>query len=432
MTRVAIAICAAVAVAALTCVLLAWDTSRFKTMEQGWWHCRTDATNASISSPIPGVCIDTNTSAADPDCTEEACCLESSGRDWRGPLEPGDKLTVGQLWGRWNYDSSLTQDVDVITVECRVASIDFSVSQAKVNCNVFFFGRFDNGGMFAPRPWRNKPAAKNISLKLNLGSTTLELKEYTLGWTKVEVDLALNDPSSEASAQYYPKTRLPFNLWFSAGWWENSTTDTSGQPVAGNPEPPVLLRLSFNDIPHFMIDETGCGPSPYNGDSEAPGGTYYSLQGNVQLSPAAVESIRSLNAAMWCLAGMTCALTLLWCMLGDPQQHLHFDLMCFSAALLFALPQMRGLLPAIPAAGTQYDVMNVFGQLWLIVASIFLQALKMLSRVIQGEYVRHQRCVAQHSSTRTLPPLPRKQVEAVDASEESLLSSWVQKVTCGG
>lgn len=78
----------------------------------------------------------------------------------------------------------------------------------------------------------------------------------------------------------------------------------------------------------------------------------------------------------------------------------------------------------------------VFGlfvcRLWLIVASIFLEALKMFSRVIHGEYEHHERSVAQHSSTRLLPSLPRKQLEAVDESEESLLSSWLQKVTCGG
>lgn len=189
--------------------------------------------------------------------------------------------------------------------------------------------------------------------------------------TKVGANLEMVDPlDREASPSYYSKMRMPFNLWFSARSWQNGASDTGGQPVAGNPEPPVLLRLWYNDIPHFMVDNTTC--DSYIDVSYST----YSLVGFVQLSRAVVESIRALNAAMWCLAGMTCALSLVWCMLGDPQQHLRFDLMCFSAALLFALPQMRGLLPAIPAAGTQYDVLNVFGQLWLIVASIVFQTLK--------------------------------------------------------
>lgn len=56
-TRVALAICAAVAVAALTCVLLAWDKTRFKTMEPVWHDCSTRAASASVSSPVPGVCL---------------------------------------------------------------------------------------------------------------------------------------------------------------------------------------------------------------------------------------------------------------------------------------------------------------------------------------------------------------------------------------
>lgn len=77
-------------------------------------------------------------------------------------MDPGVEPTVGQLWHRWNYNTSLAQGADVISVECRVASIDFAVRQAKADCRIHFFGRFDNGGMFAPLQWENKPGANNI------------------------------------------------------------------------------------------------------------------------------------------------------------------------------------------------------------------------------------------------------------------------------
>lgn len=91
---------------------------------------------------------------------------------------------------------------------------------------------------------------------------------------------------------------------------------------------------------------------------------------------------------MWVLAAMTCILSMVWCMLGKPNEHMPFDLMCFSAALLFALPTMRQLLPGILGAGTKFDTLNLFGQLWLIAASIVLQVLKMLFAIVREEQRR--------------------------------------------
>jgi hypothetical protein len=216
-----------------------------------------------------------------------------------------------------------------------------------------------------------------------------------------------------ASPGLYPNMKVPFTMWFSAWWWDSG----KGEPLADMPEPPVLLALGYNDIHSSVLEVRFSGSHAYSS-----GTTYYSVQGLAQLSSAAVKSVNSLNIAMWCLAGLTCAMSLVWCMLGDPQQHLHFDLMCFSRTLLFALPTMRTMLPEIPATGTRFDFLHLFGQLWLIAFSIFLQAFKLLGGVVHSEYMR--RCNQQR------PPLHVHKVDAVDASEASVLSSWVHKATC--
>lgn len=48
---------------------------------------------------------------------------------------------------------------------------------------------------------------------------------------------------------------------------------------------------------------------------------------------------------------------------------------------------MRGLLPAVPLAGTRYDVLNINGQLILITICIGIQALKILYTMIVGVQV---------------------------------------------
>lgn len=402
--------CLAVAIAVLICVLLPQDKSRYTAQKAALFECRTAAVSTSISSPVPGVC------SGDLQCTEEDCCAGT----WHEQLQPARHPTLEQLWGRWQANTTLTQGIDIVSIDCRVASIQFSLFNAKASCLIYFFGRFDNNGMFAPRPDRDKPAPANTSLMLSLGATAHELKANAVSYTRLDIDLILGGGWGYATPGSYPNMRVPFTLWFSAWWWDSG----KGQPLASSPEPPVLLTFWYNDIHSFLVDEVGCGRNyTYSG-----GTTYYTLQGHVQLSPAAVRSVRDLNIAMWSLAGMTCALSLVWCMLGDPQKHLHVDIMCFSGTLLFALPTMRGMLPETPETGTQYDVLNIFGQLWLLAFSIFLQALKLLCGVVHSEYVR------QHS-IQELPLRVDKQVEEVDASRSSeeggsLLSAWVHKATC--
>lgn len=62
-----------------------------------------------------------------------------------------------------------------------------------------------------------------------------------------------------------------------------------------------------------------------------------------------------------------------------------FGLMSFSATLLFALPTMRGMLPAVASAGTRFDVINIYGQLCLITACIAIQAVKILYTVVTAD-----------------------------------------------
>lgn len=75
---------------------------------------------------------------------------------------------------------------------------------------------------------------------------------------------------------------------------------------------------------------------------------------------------------MWALATAT-LVTTGWFVATDRTAPFSCELVCFSAGLLFALPAMRGLLPAAPAAGLFYDITNVGVQLWMMTIAILLQ-----------------------------------------------------------
>jgi hypothetical protein len=267
------------------------------------------------------------------------------------------------------------------------------------------WGRFDNNGRFAALPWPangTQPTAEdtNATLVLQIGGTKVELKNDDLATISVEVKISLGSwwrRPEQVNVEYYPNFRLPFQIPFKA-WWDKSPNKTVQADPSGI-EPPLVVQLDFNYIPNFMVADPDCAKTTY-----ADGARYYRLSGWLQLTAAIHSGITSLNVCMWLLAATTCVLTLVWCALAEPQKHIHFDLTCFSATLLFAIPAMRGLLPAMPAAGTQHDVVHVHGQLWLVTISIVLQVVKMVLSMVHDD---------------------------ADGVSGSNLSSWVHKVMDG-
>lgn len=238
--------------------------------------------------------------------------------------------------------------------------------------------------------------AKNVSSDAsNHGNTTLVL---LLGGSKVElkngdVPLGVEFPLSlgqwwrrpeHVNAEYYPYTSLSFSLEFTA-WWSNGDGDVDSSAS----EPPVVVELEFNYIPFYAVGNSRCTiNTEYAGAMRGQMNvTWYSLHGFLRLSDTAKQGVEWMNACMWALSAITCMLTLTWVVLAGPERVLivDFGLMSFSATLLFALPTMRGMLPAVASAGTRFDVINIYGQLCLITACIAIQAVKIIYTVVTAD-----------------------------------------------
>lgn len=300
----------------------------------------------------------------------------------------------------------------MITATCLFTSIDLASYAATVVCLVTSWGRFDDSGRFAALPWADRTVnasagPSNVSLVLVLGGTRVERNHGDTEAT-IEVKLSLGGGREDQVDVFeYPGVVLPFALSFGA-WWVNKT---SNEPLADSDEPPVVVQLGFNNLPLYLVFGTKCVYSMYES-----GFRWYTMKGYIQLSPAAQNGVSSLNACTWCLAALTCLMSIVWCMLAKPREHMPFDLLCFSGALLFAIPGMRGLLPAAPSAGTRYDILNVYGQQWLITISIML---KMLSAVVMDEWRRRREVLKQQQQPQSQQAQPQQQ------PVESVLSNWV-------
>jgi hypothetical protein len=356
---------------------------------------------------LPPVCLSCYSTDCDKECEEECkegCPQRADGREvWFDEPEP----RPGQLQLRWETNVSLTSGVDVITAWCSFSAIDLTSYMTTVGCEITFWGRFDNGSRFLALPWPvNDTEARAVNaatLVIALGSTKMELKSGDTDSTvKFEVGLGAWWRGNQVDAESYPNVSLPFSLWFAA-WWK----DGANQVL--DPEPPLVVDLEFNYLPLYLFLGLKCSNTTYPNN----GTTWYALTGSIQLSDAAKAGVMSLNACMWILTATTFTLSLVWCLLAEPEDHVRFDLMCFSAALLFALPAMRQTLPAISAGGTRFDVLNLHGQLWLIATSILLQVLKMLCAVVKEEVRRAN------------PAQPAHEPQG------SVFSSWMHKL-CDG
>lgn len=428
-----------VVAAVVVCVCLALIGGRYKSTDDTYEWTRICSTSpAQDSSGLAGACL------GHPDCTPLECCPQcrwnpecnvagccppkpDDREKWIQPIAPDVTVSPDVLEPRWQSNASLTEAIDLITVWCSFTSLDVSFYTATLSCNVAAWGRFDNRGRFAALPWpnmfqntpqnatlsRRKVAdaaeAINATLVLQIGSNAVEVENGDLPPQALEVKLSLGSwwaRPRQVNVEYYPNFALPFTLAFQA-WWDQGN-DT--QPDPSDIEPPVVVQMDFNYHPMYMIHDADCSSTAYSDANKT-----YLMEGFIHLSPVAMNGATSLNACMWLLAATACALTLLWCLLAKPQEYMHVDLMCFSGALLFALPTMRGLLPAIPAAGTRFDVLNVYGQLWLVTCSIALQAIKMLLAVVHGEWR-----ASEAAKAAAQPPQP-----PVAAPVESVLSSWV-------
>lgn len=96
---------------------------------------------------------------ADPNCTAAKCCPPASdGRvRWLSSIAEDNIIPPDVLDARWNYNASLTEGTDQITVWCLFTSLDFSFYTATLFCSVGMWGRFDNkAGLLPSRGQTNR------------------------------------------------------------------------------------------------------------------------------------------------------------------------------------------------------------------------------------------------------------------------------------
>lgn len=134
---------------------------------------------------------------------------------------------------------------------------------------------------------------------------------------------------------------------------------------------PYVVGLTLQNIPMYQMYNTNC--------EWHAAGSVLRITGRVALDEMSLMLLRVMQAVMWVLAAAAFTATVWW-VLQPPRagSGMRYDLLSFSAALLFALPAMRGLWPAAPPGGTVADGMHIYAQLLLISFAILLQLGKFL------------------------------------------------------
>lgn len=213
-----------------------------------------------------------------------------------------------------------------------------------------------------------RPPQANTSLAVWIQNQRIQVVEGSYPGP-VEVTLGLGQEGLQVpthfhgDAMWYPFVSLHFELWFMAFW----TADNGG--TALDLPLPLAFTLTHSHIPMYQTSNPNC----VFGDR----GIGASREWTVVVGDIGINNIfkryaiGALHVLTWALAVASFSMSIIWAV--TEHIDLQYDLLCFCGAFLFALPTMRGLLPAAPQAGLCYDLMNIHAQLWLISIGIIIQ-----------------------------------------------------------
>jgi hypothetical protein len=260
------------------------------------------------------------------------------------------------------------KEYTMVTTDCRFVGIDFTYSKAQLLCFTAFWGSYSR----APTFTRLKlPPNTTLVVEYNMQSASTFSDGDMAAATTVELplgDAAQGDNSKAATSAMYPYTILSWDLRFTAYINFTNANGTEQTDLV-----PYTVELTAQNIPMYQM---------YNIDCEwFVAGNALRITGKVALDETCLAMLTVMQAVMWMLAAATLIATIWWLLLPVSQggdSGVNYDLLAFSAALLFALPAVRQLWPAAPSGGTVADVMHIYAQLLLISFAIMLQLGKFL------------------------------------------------------
>jgi hypothetical protein len=262
----------------------------------------------------------------------------------------------GLSWSKVGKQHSIQPgtEASTVSVRCIFTSIDITYVTSAVSCDIRSWGEYSK-----PPTWRVMRLSRNTTLVLVVAGV---VRTYSDGQFPEREYVTVMHTGGTGS-DLYPDVPLPFKLDFMAYVVDNSTIV------------PLLVMLVVNQVPMFEVKDLACVHA-YN---------YTSLNGTIYIDPLSRRFVETMNVFMWLLTGATFWVSLLRVVgVIDP---LRYDMLCFSAALLFALPAMRDLLPAAPPSGTWFDLWNIHPQLWIVASAILLQLFKVAFLLVTAKEV---------------------------------------------
>jgi hypothetical protein len=245
----------------------------------------------------------------------------------------------------------------VVTIDCRFASIDLTFCQATLHCAAGFWGSFSKPPTYTRL---NMPAGSTLVVQYNHFSSSV-FQDGNISKAETIVVPLGDDNSMEEGTAMYPDTKLSWELLLTAYTHRDSSVDDTIQLV------PIIVSVQAQYIPMFQINNMSC---KWSSDNSA-----LNITGQITIDSTSYHLLIGMQGAMWAMAGSVFVVTVSWAIASPmiPASDVKYDLLGFSAALLFALPAMRSMWPVAPPSGTMSDVMHIYAQLLLVSFAIILQ-----------------------------------------------------------
>jgi hypothetical protein len=262
------------------------------------------------------------------------------------------------------------REPDMVQVDCRFETVDFSTRKAGLLCVVILWGNLTK-----PPTYTGLKLPQNQSLIIDIGLTSLELADGAYPTLQeLTIPLGSSRDQLQDSTLLYPHTQMSWGVKINAYTWDNATDKL----ISGVP---LTVSMSAYQLPLFQVD-ISC---TIVDETHQPGMfAQLTVSGTVALSIFSVRLLHGMQAAMWAMAGLAFVTTVWW---AFREEKLRFDLLAFQGTMLFALPTMRQLWPAAPPGGTSADVMHIYAQLLLISCGIVILLLRMLFVMICAQPV---------------------------------------------
>jgi hypothetical protein len=258
-----------------------------------------------------------------------------------------------------------THDFDAVGLNCKFSNLqDVWFHKAELVCSMVFFGSYAQRTFF-----NHARVHPNETLVVQVNAKHLKLKNGDVPEPLYLIlDLGVQGHSGNNSFAAYPTNKMPFDLYIGA--WKVISNGSATRRV------PLLFELTYGFNPMFSVAPTLHAPITLRD-------TMLLIRGQLYIDSLIVGLLDVLQTVMWVLAVATLFASFVWVWSPSTRQHHPLgegrgavDLLAFSGALLFALPQMRLLWPLAPPSGTRFDILHIYGQLACVSLAIVVQLIR--------------------------------------------------------